>query len=286
MKYWVKKKYQHILLSDLIDLKTKAFWDSKKGYAGIDKNHYLSNETFVEILERDQCWRNRIKNFSCKRGKIRVLSLGCGTGRLENILLAISPNMEIDAIDISEDSLNEARERSKILGTTSKINYSYGNLNKDIFSKKYDLIIAQECMHHILNLEFAYSNIRNSLYHDGLFIQLEYIGTNRFQWDDLQLGEINFILRHLPKKYKIKPEYKKQSLFDIINADPSEAIRAEEIVNLTKYFFRNVEVRYQHGTIMHILYQCLNYQYFHTENHKPLSNRIRSNILSYLVIFL
>lgn len=276
-----KTKYQIIELHQIIDYMASKFWNNKKTYKGIDENHYCSNEVFLQRLIKEQKGSFDIEQYFPNKNDLCILSLGCGTGQLERDLLNRNICTQIDAIDISEESIKEAIEKVKEIDKDKIINYYCSNLNTDKLQlNKYDLIIAQECMHHIQNLEFAYTNINNALKENGVFVQNEYVGPNRFQWNDYQIKKVNDVLKLLPLKYKAKEKYEKQKIEHIIKADPSEAVRSVEILPLSKHHFDVISINYYSGTLMHILYQCLNPKYFHTENFKPFKNKLRSQILA------
>lgn len=276
-------KYRFIELFKFIDYKASIFWGSKGEYKGIDRNHYMSNEVVLKQLEKNI----RIFDLIPTDKDISVLSLCCGTGNLERELLKFSNIKLIDAFDISEESLIVAKEKIRNHPNKDIVHYQTANLNNHSFTlEKYDLVLAQECVHHIQNLETLYENVARSMKPKGMFLQFEYVGPNRFQFEDYIISIVNSILRLLPQKLRAKEPYKKTTLFDIIQADPSEAVRATDIIPLTQHYFKNTQIYYHSGTFMHILHQKLNMDYFYTVNSEPKRNLILSTILTKIVFLI
>ncbi|WP_080832503.1 class I SAM-dependent methyltransferase [Cohnella massiliensis] len=253
------------------DLIARQFWDNKREYKGVDLNHWGSNDLIVSIINNRLCgpqynnWVQYIReNYLKEKLDLKVLSLGCGTGHLERILLKELSCKLIDAIDFSPLSIKEAKNRAELEGFSEKINYQIDNLNEVILdANKYDLIVAEESIHHISNLEHLYQQVNSSLKSDGIFVQNEFTGPNHFQWTDEQLSEINGILELISPKYKIRDKFNRPTLDQMLRTDPSEAVRSSDIIPLTYDFFNVLEQRNVGGNIMHLLYQCLNTDYFH-----------------------
>lgn len=276
--------YRCLELYQFIDYKAKVFWDNKGEYKGVDKNHYMSNEYVIKKMRGSNA---ELFSYIPTDKNISVLSLGCGTGNLERHLLSYPNVKKIDAFDISGDSIKTALDKIKGHERAEIVHYGVANLNVyPLKQNEYDLIIAQECVHHIQNLESLYENIELALKPEGVFLQAEYVGPNRFQFESSILYTVNFILKFLPEKFKIKNKYQRTTKYNIIQADPSEAVRAEDIIPLTRKYFPSTQIFFMSGTLMHILHQNLNMEYFYTENYEPKDNLNRSRILTQIVFFL
>lgn len=100
----------------------------------------------------------------------RILDLGCGTGNLTEQIFKSFPEAEIDALDISEDILNESRKRFL---HTPNIRYIQSDFKTMHLSPgSYDLIMSSIAIHHIddsdkINL---YREIYQALKPGGIFI--------------------------------------------------------------------------------------------------------------------
>jgi len=77
--------------------------------------------------------------------QLRTADLGCGAGVLSIILAWNHPNMNVDAIDISEDAAALAAENAKLNNLESQINIFHGDIReyKEHFSAgAYDTVIS------------------------------------------------------------------------------------------------------------------------------------------------
>jgi len=270
------------------EAKAKAFWDEKRTYKGVDMNHWESNDWINQIIaeraygSNHANWIDYISDLYLpgKTG-LKVLSLGCGTGLLERKIARQLDCELIKAVDFSELSIQEARNLAELENLSFLIEYEVENLNTIILpTQAYDLIVAEESIHHVENLEHLYTQVQKALKPDGLFIQNEFTGPDRFQWTDEQLEEINKILDTLAPQYKIKDSYERPRLVDMLANDPSEAVRSSEIIPLTYSYFEVIDRREMGGNIMHLLYQCLNVEYFN-ENADRYCRYLLNSILEY-----
>ena len=70
---------------------------------------------------------------------LRILDLGCGTGNLTQRILEHFADAQIDALDLSEEILEESRKR---FGNKSTINYLQEDFKSMIITEgKYDLVM-------------------------------------------------------------------------------------------------------------------------------------------------
>ncbi|WP_064092303.1 class I SAM-dependent methyltransferase [Rossellomorea aquimaris] len=75
-----------------------------------------------------------------------ALELGCGPGR--NSIYLASKSCSVDAIDLSQEALNWAKERSKEQGV--QVSYQCKDLfTLDVSAQSYDLVYDSGCLHHI-----------------------------------------------------------------------------------------------------------------------------------------
>ena len=187
----------------------------------------------------------------------RVLSLGCGGGNLERAMIDLGLAEQIDAFDVSPESIRLAKELAASAGMAERIGYAVADLDRiEVAPATYDVVIAKHALHHLENLEHIYDQVRLSLRPGGLLMFNEFVGPSRFQWSDLQLELMNELLEALPKRQRkaapflrvVRPE-----LEDMKTLDPSEAIRSAEVLPLLEERFEIVEYKPYGGTLLHIL---------------------------------
>lgn len=184
----------------------------------------------------------------------RGLSLACGAGFLERELVACGYCDSFVGVDVSSAVLDEARRDAAGLA----IEYREGDLNSlELGSEEFDLVIAQNCLHHVLKLEFLAEEIRRCLKPGGVLWIDDFIGETQFQWDDRRLRIANDILAVLPERYRrlrlhdfILEEVRRPPPGEL--ASPFEAIRSSEIVPIFSRHFE-IEWRNEFDSLVHLL---------------------------------
>jgi SAM-dependent methyltransferase len=180
---------------------------------------------------------------------LRVLVLGCGEGWLERAVAEWPFVARIDATDVAAEAVARARE-----GAGPKLHYSVADLNvATLEPNAYDVVIAHSILHHVENLEHCFAQIERAMKPDATLIVNEYAGPNRFQFSDEILAIINDLLACLgyPPKERPSPE-------QMIANDPTEAVRAAELMPMIEERFEVLERKELGGTIlMHLLYEIV-----------------------------
>jgi 2-polyprenyl-3-methyl-5-hydroxy-6-metoxy-1,4-benzoquinol methylase len=188
---------------------------------------------------------------------LRVLVLGCGEGWLERAVARWPFVAHIDAVDFAEDAVTRAREAAKHI---RKIQYGVVDLNRDTLRcAAYDVVVAHSVLHHVENLEHAYRQLERCMKPDATLIVNEYVGPNRFQYRDQVLSIINALLRALPEELRRPYDSRtRPTVEEMIANDPTEAVRAEELLALTGKTFEVLEQKNLGGTILqHLLYEIV-----------------------------
>lgn len=100
---------------------------------------------------------------------IRVLDIGCGSGRALNTLAARFPKSEFVGYDLSEDGTKAGAAEAKARGLT---NVSFQIQDVSIFedTDAFDLVTAFDSIHDQIHPDKVLSNIRRSLRDGGTFL--------------------------------------------------------------------------------------------------------------------
>lgn len=107
-------------------------------------------------------------------------SLACGSGRAERQLLLKGICHSFHGIDIAADALAEARKIAE--QQQLNITYEQADLNAiQLESQAYDLVVTQNCLHHVLNLEHVADEVAKALKPNGVLWIHDYIGETQFQ---------------------------------------------------------------------------------------------------------
>lgn len=156
------------------------------------------DKDWLEVLKQ------KVPKQICNEG--RALSLGCGSGCLEPIMLSKKLCHRVDACDISHDLIAGAQRSVNLKNLP--IHYFQADLNKiQLEENKYDLVIASGILHHIQNLENLFEQVFKTLKPSGVFIVYDYVGPSRFQWSEEQKLACNEILKSIPWSYRWKRGY-------------------------------------------------------------------------------
>jgi 2-polyprenyl-3-methyl-5-hydroxy-6-metoxy-1,4-benzoquinol methylase len=248
----VKKSNQ--IIKDLMDNKMLYKEMAKKegkvwGKVFTDDKRVLAIESDQEAAKMLGLNRNKFSlaqvlqkhAFNPKNG----LSLACGSGRAERGLMQAGICDSFHAIDISDTALTEARQLAK--KQQFNITYEQADLNElKLDHKSYDLVVTQNCLHHVLRLEDLAEKIHLSLRPAGLLWVHDYIGETQFQYEDERLEIVNKILSILPEKYRVD-SVNKRVISKIIRRmpgtliSPFEAIRSAEIMPVFLEYFEVIE---------------------------------------------
>jgi SAM-dependent methyltransferase len=192
----------------------------------------------------------------------RTLVLGCGSGWLERAL-AKSPKFEaITACDFAEETVARAAEEAKTAGI-DRVRYHVVNLETDeLPAGPFDVVIANDVLHHITNLERIYERIAAALTPDGRLVFNEFVGPNRFQYSDERVKIINRYFRKLPSRLRRDPvkggvvrRWARVEREQLIAQDPTEAVRSEEVLPLARRYFEPIrEIPYGGGLLNPMLF--------------------------------
>jgi SAM-dependent methyltransferase len=192
----------------------------------------------------------------------RTLVLGCGSGWLERAL-AKSPKFErILACDFAPDTVARAVGAARAEGI-DRIEYRVLDLeNDELPDGPFDAVIANDVLHHITGLESVYARIRGALAPDGRLIFNEYVGPNRFQYDEERVRLINRHFRALPPRLRRDPvsrevieRWTRVDRGQLIAQDPTEAVRSEEVLPIARQYFEPViEIPYGGGLLNPMLF--------------------------------
>jgi len=191
---------------------------------------------------------------------IKVLSVGCGFGAIERLLRRRDYCQHVHGVDIAGAAIEAATktaEAERLEGLT----YEVADLNTAEFPKEtYDAVYAHASLHHVFHLEHLLDQIKGTLKPGGLFVVQEYVGPSQMQFPQEHLYLADVFLRAIPERYRrtrdgrVKEQAVRLPLDTMNSSDPSEAIRASEIVPLVASRFEVRHFRYIGGTLLLLLF--------------------------------
>jgi tRNA (mo5U34)-methyltransferase len=192
----------------------------------------------------------------------RALSLGCGTGIIERAVRERDVCQRIDGLDVAEGAIERASALAAESGLTG-LEYRVADLNRDeLPPDAYDVVYAHAILHHIFALEHVLDQVRRTLRPGGLLVLYEYVGPAQMQFPREHLELADALLRAIPRAYRrhvrpgldgTKDSAPRVSIADMNATDPSEAIRASEILTLAASRFEIRHVRSIGGTLLMLI---------------------------------
>jgi SAM-dependent methyltransferase len=173
----------------------------------------------------------------------RALSLGVGTGWIEEALLKQGLVSVIDISDLSHSAVEYVSNRLSALDSRVKVNAHVQDANFiRLEPESYDLIICHSILHHVINLEYLLYHLNLSLKKTGMLVVDEFIGPSRFQWPKQVCDVVNSILRSLTLGKAFRPLVLPE-LAVMAMSSPFESIRSSELGPL-------LEVQFQENIIL------------------------------------
>lgn len=206
-------------------------------------------------------YRDVAQRYLAPRQARIALTLGCGSGHNERKWAAEHRFDVHDAIDISMASIAEAKSLAAHEGLP-QLRYTVGDLNHlTLTPAHYDVIFAEHSLHHVAALEHLMAQVSQALKPGGLLIVDEFVGPSRFQWTDRQLTAITGTLSILPESLRrsrtqegvLKRTVPRPTIKQMLEIDPSEAVRSAEIPALLRQHTHVLEWRPYGGALLHLL---------------------------------
>ena len=210
--------------------------------------HYWSNRYVRPKLEAlgfstpDEMFR-KCAGERCLRGGSgpkRLVSVGAGNCELE-IGLALHlrtigcGDFVIDCLDLNSAMLERGRVAAIEAGAGDCLNFVEVDLNQWAAPREYDVVIANQTLHHFLNLENLFDQVKRSLKPGGAFIASDMIGRNGHQRWPEALDILQEFWRKLPPSYRFNRRFDRyeESFEDQdCSAGNFEGIRSQDILPL------------------------------------------------------
>lgn len=190
------------------------------------------DEFFVVFLEKcieEHRWR-----------RLRFASLGCGNCDTEvRVAKALvergHSRFTIECVDINAAMLERGAALAADAGVSAQILPVAGDFNRWRPRGKFDAVIANQSLHHVVELEDLFSSIRDVLRRNGRFITADMIGQNGHKLWPEALNIVHEFWRELPREktfhVQLRRYEKRYENWDC-SAEGFEGIRAQDILPL------------------------------------------------------
>lgn len=217
--------------------------------------HYWSNRYIRPMLEpcgfKDpagmflRALENQCAKHAGSAAPLRFLSAGSGNCELEARLAAGLhakgyTDFTIECVDLNPAMLKRGAENAKQRGVAGNLEFVEADLNRWVAHRGYHAAMADQSLHHVMELEWLFGQIRRSLRPDGVFVISDMIGRNGHRRWPAALAIVHEFWKKLPPSYRYNCRSERyEAVFgdSDCSTESFEGIRAQDIVGLLAEFF-------------------------------------------------
>lgn len=209
--------------------------------------HYWSNKYLRPALESfgvsnpDEFFAQAIRQAVDRLGQVEVLSIGCGNCDTEVRVAGLLRSQGVSSwrftcLDLVPEMLDRGKAEAAQAGMATQFDFVCQDFNRwRGGERRYDVIIANQCLHHVLELESLFINIRTLLAPQGRFVTSDMIGRNGHQRWPEALAMVREFWKELPESYRYNLQLERQE-DQFMDWDCSvegfEGIRSQDILPL------------------------------------------------------
>ena len=194
------------------------------------------------------------------RDGVRMLSLGSGPGGLELQFAREAPSAKIVCVDLNAALLDKGFEQAS--AENLSVEFQQGDLNRiELPSDEFDLVFCHASLHHLVELEHVFEQIKHTLKPGGELIAVDVVTRQGYRmWPETR-RVIDDIWKTLPAQYRVNHTSYHVAMADerIFEADTRrfnmECVRSEDILPLLEAEFE---------TVAHVPYFSLCRRFFDT----------------------
>ena len=138
---------------------------------------------------------------------LRMLSVGCGNCdnevRIAKLLLERGcADWTLVCLDLTAPMLDRGRELATAEGVVDRFEFVAADLANWRTDERFDVVIANQCLHHIFELERVFERISEIMAPQGVFLTSDMIGRNgHMRWPEAR-ELIDRFWDELPKAYR------------------------------------------------------------------------------------
>jgi len=148
----------------------------------------------------------------------------------------------IECVDLNRRMLERGRELTARVGVMDNLAFTQGDLNRWKAEKPYTAILANQSLHHVLDLEHLFAEVKGALGPNGFFVVTDMIGRNGHQRWPEAIEALRPFWRELPVEYRwnrLLNRYEEDYIDHDCSSEGFEGIRAEDILPLllTRFSF-------------------------------------------------
>lgn len=189
------------------------------------------------------------------------VAVACGSGQKEMNLVRQGIVNRFFLFDLSQERVRQGKKLAEKYGIAEQICFMDENPLHSFLPGSVDLVHWNNALHHMFDSEEAVCQSRRLLRPGGVFLMDDFIGPNRFQWEDECLEIATWVRRELPRQYLQHPSIPGQEIpttisrpdpDSLMRSDPSEAADSENILPAICRIFPDATIRKTGGIIYHL----------------------------------
>lgn len=208
--------------------------------------HYWSNKYLRPMFEEhgfsnpDQFFAKYLREASERTGSAQPKFLSIGSGNCDTEVRVAGllresgiTDFTIECLELSPDMLSRGQADAAEKGVAANLIFTVADFNHWQAQHKYDGVMANQSLHHVLKLENLFDAVSRAMLPRGLFITSDMIGRNgHMRWPE-SLAVVNTFWKELPENYHYNHQLKRnEELYQ--NWDCSvegfEGIRAQDVL--------------------------------------------------------
>jgi ubiquinone/menaquinone biosynthesis C-methylase UbiE len=210
--------------------------------------HYWSGKFLVPIVQQFG-FGNSIEMFRIYIARVcaqhpqetcRVVSLASGDSASEInvaewLLEQNVRNFRIECLDLNEEVLSRGRRSAEVKGIREFFEFNVADVNSWEPRTNYHVVLAIQCLHHVVKLEQLFDTIHKVLNPSGFFLTDDMIGRNGHRLWPEALKHVSRLWEELPKSHRFNHSTKTldRKPDDVDYSEGCfEGIRAQDILPL------------------------------------------------------
>jgi SAM-dependent methyltransferase len=209
------------------------YWSNKYLAPDMARFEFTNPDDFFAYFTKIYLSKPMLENTS-------ILSIGSGNCDLEmkicrQLLGWGFTEFIIECLDINRDMLKRGKKAVSEAGLSPHFVFKRGDFNHWRVEQKYGVVIANQSLHHVVNLEDLFDSIHTSLEPEGLFLVSDMIGRNgHMRWPEA-MARLKPFWDELPQSYRhnqLVNRYEEQYINHDCSVYGFEGIRAQDILPL------------------------------------------------------
>lgn len=178
-------------------------------------------------------------------GALRIASVGCGDCATEvriatGLVAAGVTDFRMVCLDISDAALARGREHASAAGLEDRFELVERDFNQGLPEGRFDVVMANQSLHHVVELERLYESVRRQLAPGGCFLVSDMIGRNgHLRWPEAR-ALVDQAWEWLPERYRFNWQLQRQEQRFMdwdCSQEGFEGIRAQEVLPLLLRYF-------------------------------------------------